>query len=171
MMKTILVTSLALTVLLAGFASQLALAQPGWGEHRGGPMGAFAGPRAEFMFEALDLTPEQRDAVEAIQATYRPQLQALQDSGRATRQALAQTAPDAPDYATVVAEASQAAAEHASQLVLLTAEMRRELHAVLTPQQRQKALELRNTMREQREQRFQERRERRRPGPQQEDDA
>jgi Spy/CpxP family protein refolding chaperone len=123
MLKTILVTSLALTVLLAGFATQLASAQPGWGEHRGGPMGAFAGPRAEFMFEALDLTPEQRDAVEAIQ------------------------------------------------LVLLTAEMRRELHAVLTPQQRQKALELRNTMREQREQRFQERRERGRAGRRQADDA
>ena len=120
------------------------------------------------MFEALDLTPEQRDAVEAIQATYRPQLQVLMDSSRNTRQALAETAPDDPDYATVVAEASQAAAEHASQLVLLTAEMRRELHGVLTPQQREKALALRSTMREQR---LQKRRERRRPGPQQEDGA
>ena len=123
------------------------------------------------MFEVLDLTPEQRDAVEAIQATYGPQLQALRDSGRDTRRALAETTPDDPDYATVVAEASQAAAEHASQLVLLTAEMRRELHGVLTPQQREKALELRSTMREQRAQRFEERRERRRAGRQSEDDA
>ncbi len=168
MTRTMLVSSLALSVLLAGLASQLALAQPGWGGHRGGPMGPFAGPGVEVMFEALDLTPEQRDAVEAIQAIYRPQLQALMDSSRNTRRALSETAPDDPDYATVVAEASQAAAEHASQLVLLSAEMRRELHGVLTPQQREKALELRSTMREQR---LQKRRERRRAGPQQEDGA
>ena len=41
MTKTMLVSSLTLSVLLAGLAS-LAAAQPGWGGHRGGPMGAFA---------------------------------------------------------------------------------------------------------------------------------
>ena len=154
------VSSLAAVVLLAGLVSHTAFAERGWGGHRGGgPLGGLTGPRAEFLFEALDLTPEQRDSMEAIQESYRPQLRSLRQSGRDNRRALAETTPDDPDYATVVAAASQAAAEHASQLVLLTAEMRREVHTVLTAEQRAKARELRDTMRERVEDRRQQRRE------------
>ena len=162
------VSSLAAVVLLAGMASHSAFAERGWGGQRGGgPMGGLSGPRAEVLFEALDLTPEQRDSMEAIRESYRPRLESLRKSGRDNRRALAETAPDNPDYATVVAAASQAAAEHASQLVLVTAEMRREVHAVLTPEQQAKARELRVTMRE----RVQERRQQRREWRQQRDGA
>ena len=151
---TLIFGSLITGALLAGWAAQAAIAQGGWG----GPGGHRGGPRAELMYEALDLTVEQRQAIEDIRANYRPQLRALRAGGRDNRRALRETAPDDPNYATVVAEASQAAAEQASQLVLITAEMRREIHALLTPEQRAKSQELRDTMRG----KFEERMERRR---------
>ena len=159
-----ILSSLAAGLVLAGLVSESVLAERGWRGHRGGPLG---GPRVELMYEALDLTTEQRQAIDAIQANYRPQLQALRESGRENRRALRETSPDAADYATVVAEASQAAAEHASQMVLLTAELRREVHAVLTPEQQEKALQMRDTMKD----RFEQRRERRRAQRQSSDEA
>ena len=161
---TVILSSLAAGLVLTGLVTESVLAERGWRGHRGGPLG---GPRAELMYEALDLSTEQRQAIEAIQANYRPQLQALRENSRDSRRALRDTTPDASDYATVVAEASQAAAEHASQLVLLTAELRREVHAVLTPEQQEKALKMRDTMKD----RFEERRERRRAGRQLSDGA
>lgn len=161
-------SSIAVGLLLViGLVSPSAVADRGWGGHRGGPMAGLGGPRAELMFQALDLSSEQRDVIEDIEASYRPQFEALRDSGRDSRRALLETTPDDPDYATVVAEASQAAGQNASQLVLLAAELRRELYAVLTPEQREKALQLRAEMRE----RFQERRERRRARHQSADEA
>ena len=147
---------------VAGLVSQSAVAERGWGGPRGphgfgGPMGGLDGPRAELMFDALDLTPEQRDAVDGILERYRPQLKVLHDNGRESRRLLLATRPDDPNYATVVAEASQVAGQNAAQLVTLTAELRREMHALLTPEQREKAAEMRARMQE----RFQERLERR----------
>ncbi len=146
-------------LLVVGLTSQSVLAERGWAGHRpGGAMAGLGGPRAELLFEALDLTPEQRAAAEGIMDSYQPRLKALRDAARDSRRTLMETSPDDAAYATVVAQASQAAANNASQLVLLGAELRRELHALLTPEQRDKALKLRAAARE----RFEARQERRR---------
>ena len=52
-------------------------------------------------------------------------------------------------------------------MVLLTAELRREVHAVLTPEQQEKALQMRDTLKD----RFEKRRERRRAQRQLSDEA
>jgi Spy/CpxP family protein refolding chaperone len=160
MKRIITLTGAAMGVLvLAGLGVQAALAAPGFhGRGPVGPMGGLAGPGAEFMFEALDLTPEQREAVNSLMETYRPRLKTLRDSGRETRRVLMNTTPDDPDYSTVVAQASQEAGENASAMVLVASELRTAVHGLLTVEQREKALELRSKMRE----RFRDRQERRR---------
>jgi Spy/CpxP family protein refolding chaperone len=145
--------TLAALVLLAG---QSALAERGFpGRGPGGPM---AGMGAEFMFEALQLTPEQRDTLDSIREAYRPRLRALREAGRGSREALMNTAPDDASYAAVVDQASLDAGNNATELVKLMAALRSEMYAVLTVEQRAKALELRGKMRE----RFKDRQERRR---------
>jgi Spy/CpxP family protein refolding chaperone len=145
--------TLAALVLLA---AQSAFAERGFPGH--GPRGPMAGMGAEFMFEALDLTPEQRATVDSIGEAYRPRLRALRESGRGSREALMNTAPDDENYAAVVDQASLDAGANAAELVRLMAALRSEVYAVLTTEQRAAALELRGKMRK----RFQERKERRR---------
>ena len=90
-MKTGIIAASALGVglfLIAGLLGQSVAADRGWGGPRGGPdsqMAGFGGPGAQFMFEALDLTPEQRDMVDGILESYRPQFKALRVSGRESR--------------------------------------------------------------------------------------
>ena len=79
-------------------------------------------------------------------------------SGRDSRRLLMETTPDDLSYMSVVEEASRVAGQNASQLVILTAELRREVHGLLTQEQRIKAGEMRSNMRE----RFRERKQRRR---------
>jgi len=155
MKRLTMITGGALAALLL-LAGQAALAERSFPGH--GPRGPMAGPGAEFMFEALDLTPEQRDTVDSINEAYRPKLRALRESGRDSRRALMNTAPDDANYSAVVDQASLDAGQNAAALVRLMAAMRSEVYAVLTPEQRVKALELRSKMRE----RFQQRQERRR---------
>ena len=118
-----------------------------------GPMGGMGGDRMERIFDRLDLTDEQRQTVEGIMDSYRPQLRSLRDSAREVRKNLAQTDPRDAGYSDVVATASQSAAETASQLVTTTAAMRAELDAVLTDDQRAEAAELREEWRERRKDR------------------
>ena len=59
---TMILSSLAAGLVLIGLVSESVLAERGWRGHRGGPLG---GPRAELMYEALDLTTEQRQAIDA----------------------------------------------------------------------------------------------------------
>ena len=138
------VAVISLAALCVGFLVS-AWAAPGFGPDMSG--GLVLGR----LMDRLDLTPEQRATVEDIVESYRPRLRALREAHRESRSDLVATTPDDPNYASVVAEASQAAASHAGELVNLSAGLRAEVHAVLTEEQRARALELREEFRQRRE--------------------
>jgi len=120
----------------------------------------FAGPRGAADMQhgflpgriarQLDLAPEQEQAIQDIMSTAKPRFQALRENARTTRLALMEANPDDPGYATVVAEASQASASHAAALVNLAAEVKAEVYAVLTVEQKQRATEMMAEMQERR---------------------
>ena len=125
-----------------------------------GPRGAMGEEMLFRMLDRLDLSPEQRATVEGIVDSYRPRMKALREAVRENRKSLANSSPDDADYASVVAEASQAAATNAGELVNLSAALRGEVHAVLTEEQRAEARQLREEFRERVKQRRQDRRRR-----------
>ena len=113
---------------------------------------AHAGPRGEAgvhgfppllrMVRALELTPEQEQTVRQIMADAQPRFKALREGARETRQALMTTTPDDPNFAATVAEASQASAANATELVTLMSDVRVQVYALLTDEQKAKAGEL-----------------------------
>ena len=130
------------------------LAATAYADHRGpGPGMGLDGPMMERIFDRLDLTEDQRQTIEGIMDSFRPQLRALRESGQTVRESLANTSPSSPDYDNVVATASQRAAETAAELITTAAAMRAEVEAVLTEEQRAQAAELRQEFAERRKSR------------------
>ncbi|MBS0394711.1 MAG: Spy/CpxP family protein refolding chaperone [Proteobacteria bacterium] len=84
------------------------------------------------LLRRLNLSTEQQAQVRSIYAQTRPQLQTLLESSRATRAALATTAPtDHPAYDALLATAKSDAAG----LVQLRSDLWSQIYAVLTPAQ------------------------------------
>jgi hypothetical protein len=120
----------------------------------------FAGPRGEggmrdgFFLERmssqLELAPEQEQTIEEIISGAKPRFQALRDKARNTREQMMGANPDEPTYATDVAQASQASATHAAELVNLAAEVKAQVYGVLDADQKQRATELMSKMQERR---------------------
>ncbi len=120
----------------------------------------FAGPRGAADIQhgflpgriarQLDLAPEQEEAIQDIMSSAKPRFHALREKARTTRLALMGANPDDPGYATVIAEASQASASHAAALVNLAAEVKAQVYAVLTAEQKQRATEMMAEMHERR---------------------
>lgn len=140
-MKTItLLVAAAATILLAGqgFA------------HPRGAAGMQHGFLPGRIARQLDLAPEQEQAIQDIMHSAKPRFQALRENARTTRLALVGANPDDPGYATAVAEASQASASHAAELVNLAAEVKAQVYAVLTAEQKQRATEMMAEMQERR---------------------
>lgn len=128
------------------------------GDHTPGPHLGWSGLGAE-LWQDLDITPEQRETVRAIIRAHQPRWRELRAQASAIRGTLTETSPDDPGYAAATQDASQSAATLAAELVTLVSQMRAEIHAVLTPDQR---LQLRQRM-EQRRQRWDEWRQRSQP--------
>lgn len=137
-MKT-LATPRALQRALAGvalltLASTAAYARP---PHFGGGFG-HAHFNVERMAEELDLTPEQRMAIEAIVAQSREQARPHAEKMRANRQAMkALTKAEVLDEAAIRAQAMANAADMA-ELAVIHARSRHALRKLLTPEQQQK---------------------------------
>jgi Spy/CpxP family protein refolding chaperone len=105
-------------------------------------------------FRDLHLAPEQKQSLRAIAESYRPRLWELRQRGEAIRDQLMQTSPQDPGYAGTTLAASQAAGALASDAVTLLSQMRVEMDAVLTADQR-KALSEQWSKRKQRWDRWQ----------------
>lgn len=113
------------------------------------------------MGEQLGLSDAQKQQIRGILESARPEMQSVREQMRANRQRLEATKPDDPAYAAVVAEVSRAAGELASRTVSNGAQVRKQVWAVLTPEQRTKA----DALRAERQARMQERREQRAKRP------
>lgn len=129
--------ALAATAALA-IAPVTLLAQPGYGPgpHHG------RGQMIERIFERLDLTDDQKQAVHNTMSEHREQTRALHDEMIARRRALGQTI-----HADLVNESAvrQAAAEVAAvdaDLAVMRAQMFQAINKVLTQEQRERMQEL-----------------------------
>ena len=118
---------------------------------RDGGMGPGFPPLGRLV-HALELAPEQEQAIEEIVSAAKPRFQALRQNARATRQQLMEANPDDSTYSTDVAAASQASANHAAELVNLSAELKAQVYVLLTAEQKQRATELMQRMQERRSQ-------------------
>lgn len=87
--------------------------------------------------DELGLTAQQKTDIGIITSDYGERLRDLAKLGRQTAEGLMEMSPDDPAYAAKTDEASALAASSAAEVVILLAEMRGKLYAVLTDEQRQ----------------------------------
>jgi Spy/CpxP family protein refolding chaperone len=98
--------------------------------------------------DELGLTGQQRTDFQIILADYAPRLRDLAKLGQDTANNLLAISPDTPEYADQTQEASAIAASSVAEVVVLLAEMRGKLYAVLTSAQRVQLQELLESHRE-----------------------
>ncbi len=147
MRKTALVIAAAASLTL-GAAVVLAHGHGKPGMHPGGAFGSgMVMQRITRMLHRLDLSDEQREKVHAILEAARPEFQAHMESLRAGRQELWNMDPGTFDEARV-RELARARADEVVELVVLGQKVRSQVWAVLTPEQRERAAEMRSRMRE-----------------------
>lgn len=111
------------------------------------------GPREDSMIRWLNrmgdeigLTPQQRGKLTEHAATARPEMNKLRQELREQRRVLQELSPGDPKYAAVSAEAAKRIGELASRLAQQGIQLRSKVWAELTPEQRTKALSLRDQM-------------------------
>jgi len=102
----------------------------------GGPHGRWH-HHGEFGFlKQLNLTDAQKASIKAIMQTNGPQLKSLQEELRTNSTKLRHTQPDDPNYSNVVSQTASANASVHEQLDTLQANVRQEIYAKLTPEQK-----------------------------------
>ncbi len=131
------------TLSMAAAADDTASAPP-TGAPPAGPHGWGHGPGADgpgregpgHLFSKLGLSTEQQASIKAIMTAAKPQMKSMHDQMHANHLKLTQTKPDDPNYGNVVAEVAQSNAALASQRTSRAAELRTQMYAVLTPEQK-----------------------------------
>jgi len=88
--------------------------------------------------DEFGLTGQQQTDIQIIVSDYGERLRDIARLGRKSAEDLLATDPDDPAYRDMTDEAAALAANSAAETVVLLAEMRAKLHAVLTPEQREK---------------------------------
>lgn len=153
-----------ITALLAGGLA-LSLAVAAWAQPGSGPRGGFGGgigagiPNPELMLEHmadhLDLDEAQRDSIQAIMESVRPEAKALREQARSNRQALHDADRSSPDYENVVNEVAVSNGNLATQATLLFAQVSGEVRDILTEEQLEKLERARERMQSRGKRRFQ----------------
>jgi len=87
--------------------------------------------------DELGLTAQQQTDIQIIASDYGERFRDLAKLGRATAEELFSMAPDDPAYREKTGEASALAATSAAETIVLLAEMRGKLYAILTVAQRE----------------------------------
>ncbi len=154
-----IITAIATAFVVASLVTPPLFAEDGNGRgpmvfgHHGGGFDGHHGPghpgmHIQRLLKRLDLTVEQRDQVESIFMQNKPQMREIAETMRTNRDRLSLVSPDDADYSNVVAEVSQSNGALAEQTTLLAARVQSEVWAVLTDEQKTKAAELRQEMRD-----------------------
>ncbi len=119
----------------------------GYGHH--GKHGDSHGGMRGLMFErALDLSAEQKTAVDDIYSEAKEQRKASSTERREVRQAMMDLNPADADYQTRVATIAQQQAAQVEQKILAHAAVQAQIYEVLTPEQRVELQELKQEARE-----------------------
>lgn len=134
--RPLMLTSLALAVAAALGMSATAMACPG------GPGAGPGGGKFERMAERLDLSDKQRQQLKQIHRDARGEGMAIHDAMQDTREALHRLDPGSKDYRKRVSELAEQKAELVKQMIEHMSSVKAEVYAILTPEQRRKAREL-----------------------------
>ena len=147
-MNKLITTLLVSSIAMGSFAIAHAESEhSGVREHNGkhcnkGKMGNKFGMRIERMAKKLGFSESQLKQAHEIEAKYKPQMQALHDKKKATRQELrAVMHADTIDQA-VVKKLAQQQGDLKAQKIVLRSQMRAEINNVLTEEQRSKMKEM-----------------------------
>lgn len=143
MTKADLITKAAVLALLGGTLAMAVVpghAGPmqGRGDMAMGQTGFMGKGRIERMARELELSAAQKQEIEGLMESMRPNRERLAKQARENGQLLRATKPDAPNYNEVVAQVSRSAGELASETVTQAATIRAQVWNVLTPEQRVK---------------------------------
>ncbi len=114
--------------------------------HFGGLGMGFDSGRMHRMLAHLDLSPEQEQQVKAIMKENHPRFESLGETMRSNHARLFNISPDDSAYSTVVTEVSQASADMAREMVLLSSDVRTAVFSILTGEQKAKAKEMKARM-------------------------
>jgi Spy/CpxP family protein refolding chaperone len=93
---------------------------------------------ARMMTRRLDLDEAQAEQVGNIIAAAKPELDSLREKGKANREAMRELKTEDPDYDVNLQNLSANQGELATSASELRGRIRAEVHAVLTPEQREK---------------------------------
>lgn len=153
MIKRVLIAA-SIVAAVAGGTIALAQAPPPGGPGVHGPgRGGRGGPGADFGLRGVDLTDAQRDQVRAIHESHRSEFDAARTKLREAHRAFAEATGAATiDEAAIRARSAEVAAAMADEAIL-RAKVRAEVFAILTPEQQQKANEMRSSMQQRRQRR------------------
>lgn len=153
MIKRVLIAA-GIVAAVAGGAVALAQAPAPGGPGVHGPgRGGRGGPGADVGLRGVDLTDAQRDQVRAIHESHRSEFDAARTKLRDAHRAFAEATGAATiDEAAIRARSAEVAAAMADEAIL-RAKVRAEVFAILTPEQQQKANEVRSSMPQRRQRR------------------
>ena len=145
MIKRVLIAA-GIVAAVAGGAVALAQAPAPGGPGVHGPgRGGRGGPGADVGLRGVDLTDAQRDQVRAIHESHRSEFDAARTKLRDAHRAFAEATGAATiDEAAIRARSAEVAAAMADEAIL-GAKVRAEVFAILTPEQQQKANEVRSS--------------------------
>ncbi len=107
--------------------------------------GPGSGPRGGHMARALDLTEAQKTSIQAIHEKHRPDMTARREAVRQTQTALQAAFRDAATPEAQLRTLHDKASAARFEMMLAGRSIRQEVDAVLTPEQRAKAADLRGT--------------------------
>jgi len=102
----------------------------------GGPRGAWHHHGQFGFLKQLNLTDAQKASIKTIMQTNGAQLKSLYEQLRTNSSKLRQTQPDDPNYSNVVSQTASANASVHEQIDTLQANVRQEIYAKLTPEQK-----------------------------------
>ena len=101
------------------------------------------GKRMERMLDKVDATDAQRAEIQAVLDEFKPQRKALGEQLRAAKRTLHQADPTAPGYAALADEQAQVIGQLTADKIRMQSDSRGRIAAILTPEQRAEAAELR----------------------------
>ena len=102
------------------------------------------------MAEALDLTPEQREQIQAIRAAEQEKVAPLRQQMKEGREQLHAVIVKQPFDEAAVRTLAAGQAEIRTEMIVSHARVKNQIHALLTPEQREKAEQMRSSMKERR---------------------
>ncbi len=134
-MKRTLKATLIGTVLLTAGGAGLAIAGPGNCEMRGGKMGGapYGYMRA---LQQLDLSSEQQEKLRELLSAQKSQMKERRQARRDNKEALREAMQGNADDATIQKLAEAKGAE-VTAMIIRRAEMKKQINAILTPEQRE----------------------------------